>query len=337
MTRPAVSVLTTTWNRAPLLRRPYESLRRQTAGGFEWIVVDDGSTDETPALLARWQAEADFPITYYRYANNRGRNAALNAARTLVSGDYLLILDSDDALLDGAMDTIHRWIAETGIAEDPGVAGLAFRCVDEFDNPVGRPFDRGTARFDNRAAQYREGITFEVARLLKTGLFRQFSFPELDGREHAPEVIFWNRLSDCHETIWIEAPVRRYFRYDGQARMSDKAPRKVVHWPRGNYLWALDVLNGNIGWLSHDRKAFLKAGRRVVRFGLHIGRPLHRQFGDLANPRARSLWAAGILGGFAGYVRDLLRGRRAPKADTDISAWGPAAPPENPELRPPPR
>ena len=77
MAKPAISVLTPTYNRAHVLHRVYESLRRQAARDFEWVVVDDGSTDETPALLARWQAEADFPVTWCRYGNNRGRNAAV--------------------------------------------------------------------------------------------------------------------------------------------------------------------------------------------------------------------------------------------------------------------
>ena len=67
MTGPAVSVLTPTYNRASVLHRVYDSLNRQKIRNFEWVVVDDGSTDDTPALLARWQAEADFPITWLRY------------------------------------------------------------------------------------------------------------------------------------------------------------------------------------------------------------------------------------------------------------------------------
>ena len=63
MMKTAVSVLTPTYNRAYVLHRVYESLNRQKVRDFNWVVVDDGSTDDTPALLARWQAEADFPIT----------------------------------------------------------------------------------------------------------------------------------------------------------------------------------------------------------------------------------------------------------------------------------
>lgn len=70
MIKPAVSVLTPTYNRAHVLHRAFDSLNRQKTRDFEWVVVDDGSTDDTPALLAGWQEEADFPITWYRYSKN---------------------------------------------------------------------------------------------------------------------------------------------------------------------------------------------------------------------------------------------------------------------------
>ena len=341
MERRAVSVLTPTYNRAHVLRRVHDSLQRQSVRDFEWVVVDDGSTDDTPALMARWRAEADFPVTFYRYANNRGQTAALNSGRALVSGHYAFRLDSDDALLDGAMETIAHWRAATGADAKPDVCGLAFRCVDEAGQLVGRA--RGGERLPetvvqatNREARYRYGMAFDFVRVMKTGRFREQAFDELTNCENAPPSIYWNRFSDRCETVFVDRPIRRYYRNDGEMRLSDKASGKTVKWPRGNYLRALAILNEDIDWLRHNPKVFLNAARKIARLGLHVGRPLRSQFGDLANGRARLLWAAGMPGGLAGYARDRLRGRRAPKADPDISAWGPAAPPENPELHPPP-
>ena len=113
MKRPAISILTPTFNRAHVLHRVYDNLKGQKTCDFECVVADDGSTDDTPALLERWQEEADFPIGWYRYENNRGRNAAVNSGATLVSGDYTLILDSDDELLDDALETFAYWREHT--------------------------------------------------------------------------------------------------------------------------------------------------------------------------------------------------------------------------------
>ncbi|MCY3828891.1 MAG: glycosyltransferase family A protein [Rhodospirillaceae bacterium] len=336
----SVSVLTVTYNRAHVLHRVYESLNRQKTRDFEWVVVDDGSTDDTPALLARWQAEADFSITWFRYSNNRGKPAAINAGRTIVSGDYTLMLDSDDALIDDAMETIAAWRTKTNIDTIPDAGILAFRCLDELGNTVGR-LKNGNSHFDQspiimhgRKARYELGINFECALVYKTKVFFETSALELDNLEHVPARV-WEPILECYEVIYIDFPIRIYYRHDGVARLSDSLSKRVK-WPRGRYLRALFVLNHENAYFLKDPKAFLNAARKVTRLGLHLGRSPRRQFRDLANGRARLLWLAGMPGGCFGYLRDRLRGRTAPKADRNIAAWGPAAPPEKPELHPPP-
>ena len=80
--RHVFTVFTATFNRARVLHRVYDSLRAQTFRDLEWLVVDDGSSDGTGALVAAWRAEADFPIRY-RYL----RAAGVGAAQSLLGGD----------------------------------------------------------------------------------------------------------------------------------------------------------------------------------------------------------------------------------------------------------
>ncbi len=345
MTGPAVSVLTATYNRAHVLHRPYESLKRQTVRGFEWVVVDDGSSDETPELLHRWQIEADFPITWYRYDRNRGVSAAVNSGLKLVRGEYVCNLDSDDSLLDDAMETIAHFRERTGIDANPSVYQMAFRCVDQSGMLVGRlgedarkSLQNETVRSSFRNAYYRLGMSFDFITVSKIPITRTREFIELTNSEHCPESVTLKRFSDRYETIYVNRPVLRYFTNDGEDHLSARARSSVMiaKQPRGNYLRALGVLNGDIAHFFDKPKPFFAAARRVTRLGLHLGRSPWRQFRDLTNGGARLLWMAGMPRGFVGYVRDRLRGRRAPEADPDISAWGPAAPPENPVLHPPP-
>ncbi len=263
VTGPAISVLTPTYNRAHVLHRAYESLRRQTERDFEWVVVDDGSIDDTAALLSRWQAEADFPITWYRYSNNRGRNTAVNIGKGLVSGDYTLILDSDDALLDDAMETVTCWRRRTGIDEIGTAYALMFRCVDDCGNIVGRlagdgaiNFPKEVLKISTKEARYRFGISFELITVSKTKVRQEYEFIELTNSEHCPEVVTHNRISNVYDSIYIDRPIRRYFQGDREARLSDR-PASGIKWPRGNYLRALSVLNDDINYLRHSPKVFL--------------------------------------------------------------------------------
>lgn len=341
MIEPAISVLTPTYNRAHVLHRVYDSLNRQKVRDFEWVVVDDGSTDDTPMVLARWQTEANFPITWCRYSNNRGKQAALNLGRTLVSGEYTLVLDSDDAFVDDAMETIAAWRNKTNVDSKNGICGLAFRCVDKSGNIVGtlrngkQNFPEESMTISTRAARYGLGINFDYTIVYKTKIFPEMDYGELDGSENLPPSIGVNRVSDSYDVIYIDRAIRVFYRQDGVARLSDK-PARQVKWPRGNYLRVLAILNEDIDWFWQRPKIFLSAARKVTRLGLHIGRPLSYRFRDLNNKRARWLWVVSIPGGLFGYVRDRLNGRIAPKALSDISAWGPASPPENPMLHLPP-
>ncbi len=252
MTKPAISVLTPAYNRVHTLHRAYESLSRQTVRDFEWVVVDDGSTDDTATLLSRWQAEADFPISWYRYSNNRGRNAAVNTGKSLVSGDYTLILDSDDALLDNAVETISYWREKTGLDATESAYALMFRCVDDNGNIVGKlgknrteNLPRNVLRLSGRETRYCMKITFDFASIAKTKVRQAYEFVELTKSEHCLEGVTHNDISSVYDSIYIDRPIKRIFK-DSGARLSDGSA-STLKWPRGNYLRALAILNEDIG------------------------------------------------------------------------------------------
>lgn len=341
LTKAAVSVLTPTYNRAHVLHRVYDSLKRQKTRDFEWVVIDDGSTDKTPDLLTQWQSEADFPITWLRYENNRGQIPAINEGRKLVSGIFAMKLDSDDALTENAMEAIAAWRIKTEIDDLRNVCGMAFRCVDEFGNIVGKLRGGGTnfpqevILLNFRDARYRKGIDFDIAVVYKTEFYAKMGYGELDNSENLPPSIGVRRTPDCQKIFFVDHPIRIYYRHDGTARLSDNMSRQVK-WPRGRYVKALSILNEDIDYFWESPKVFLNAARKVTRLGLHIGRSPVVQFRDLASSRARLLWVAGILGGYAGYIRDRFGGRSAQKASIDMSMWGPAALPENPLVHSPP-
>ena len=104
-----LTVFTPTFNRAHTLPRAYASLQRQTSRDFAWLVIDDGSTDGTGALIALWKTSADFRIDYV-YQENRGKHAAHNRAVAYAASALLMIMDSDDELLpDAVLRITEEW------------------------------------------------------------------------------------------------------------------------------------------------------------------------------------------------------------------------------------
>lgn len=104
MANPAVTIFTPTYNRAHVLTRAYKSLLAQTCYDFEWLILDDGSTDDTSNLAAQWQQSAPFPIRYIRFPH-RGKPRTMKAGFPLCRGTYLYELDSDDEMTPNAVET----------------------------------------------------------------------------------------------------------------------------------------------------------------------------------------------------------------------------------------
>ncbi|MCI7302723.1 MAG: glycosyltransferase family 2 protein [Clostridia bacterium] len=108
-----ISVFTPTYNRAYILPALYQSLQRQTCRNFEWIIVDDGSTDNTSELIASWQKDHNDFTIIYRKQQNGGKHTAINYGVALASYKWFFIVDSDDYLRDDAIERI--WVSRCGI------------------------------------------------------------------------------------------------------------------------------------------------------------------------------------------------------------------------------
>ena len=118
-----ITVLTPTYNRSHTLSRLYESLCNQESKNFEWVVVDDGSTDNTQDLLFDLAKSASFAIQVISQPNS-GKHVAVNTGVSVATGDWNFIVYSDDALTPDAIGTIE--VALNNFSSD-NLVGLCFR------------------------------------------------------------------------------------------------------------------------------------------------------------------------------------------------------------------
>lgn len=102
---PTLTIITPTYNRAHTLSACFNALARQTCRDYQWIIVDDGSTDGTEELIESFAADGGVPFDYIRKRNG-GKHTALNAAHRYIKGKYVTVLDSDDVLAPNAVETI---------------------------------------------------------------------------------------------------------------------------------------------------------------------------------------------------------------------------------------
>lgn len=118
-----LTIFTPTYNRAYTLHLCYESLIRQTCSDFEWLIIDDGSVDNTKELVESWISENKIPIRYF-YKPNGGMHTAHNAAYRLMETELNVCIDSDDYMTDDAVELIVNKWKRDGSSKYAGIVGL---------------------------------------------------------------------------------------------------------------------------------------------------------------------------------------------------------------------
>lgn len=119
-----LTIHTSTFNRAFILTKAYESLKSQTCKDFEWIISDDGSTDNTAELVNSWLSQDNGFSIIYNKLDHVGLPRANNSGIAKANTDWFMILDSDDYLLPETVEKVLRWLKE--IENDQSFAGIGF-------------------------------------------------------------------------------------------------------------------------------------------------------------------------------------------------------------------
>lgn len=178
----SITVFTPTFNRAYCLHRLYQSLCGQTAGDFLWLVIDDGSTDNTKELIASWQKEGLIEIRYH-YKQNGGMHTGHNAAYELIDTAYNVCIDSDDYMPLNAIEIIKRNISGLG-SEYAGLVGLD---IDPDGAVIGTPFPEGMDKIRLQDAYLKHKVRGDKKLVYKTDIIRKYPrYPEFEGEKFVP-------------------------------------------------------------------------------------------------------------------------------------------------------
>jgi glycosyltransferase involved in cell wall biosynthesis len=195
------SIVTPTYNRAHLLEQVYSSLKAQTLHDFEWMVVDDGSTDNTRSVVDDLAAKATFSVSYI-HQPNCGKHVAVNAGIRVACGYFIGILDSDDKYAPNALQSCWQHWQQIPEAERSRFVGLTGLCVAEDGRIIGDRYPTDPFDSDPIECCTRIKIKGDKKGFLRTDVLRQFPFPEDLGR-FVPEGIVWNRIARQFKTRYL--------------------------------------------------------------------------------------------------------------------------------------
>ncbi len=238
-----ITVFTPTYNRAGTIERLYHSLQKQSFKDFEWLVIDDGSTDNTRELFERkWCSEKnDFPIRYF-YSTNKGKMKEMNVAMDLAEGDLFFTVDSDDWLVENALKLINEWDKEIPHNGDfCGFAGRSGLSINESPaSLIPEPY-YDTTLFARYSGYGEYHIYADRAWVFYTEIYRKYKFPEYENENFITEAVSWNRMAnDGLKVRCFNEIVYQYeFQEDG---LTNNMSKTLIKNPRGYGLWLAEMM-----------------------------------------------------------------------------------------------
>lgn len=165
-----LTVFTPTFNRAHTLPRTYQSLCHQTCGDFEWLVIDDGSTDGTRELVDRWIKDAQIPVRYI-HKENGGLYTGYNTAYANIDTELCVCIDSDDFMPDNAVELIVNHWRKYGSEKYAGITGLDFTLDGK---PIGGYFPDGLEECHLINFVLKKTHSGDTKQVTRTALMKEF-------------------------------------------------------------------------------------------------------------------------------------------------------------------
>lgn len=228
-----ITVFTPTYNRKDLIDRLYQSLLQQTQKNFEWLVVDDGSSDDTENFFVKLSSmEHPFPIRYIKQ-NNGGKHRAINNGVNNALGKLFFIVDSDDYLTENAIEKINQWI--TTLDNSHKWAGISGLKGFSKNSVVGQHSDFSYIDAKNNERR-KYNLLGDKAEVYFTDVLKQHPFPEIPGENFISEEIVWNAIArDGYYLRWFNEIIYICdYLEGGLTKDNDKDKSN----PQGRLLWA---------------------------------------------------------------------------------------------------
>lgn len=295
---PQFTVFTPSFNRAATLLRLYESLKVQTLRGFEWILIDDGSTDNTRQLVESWAEEADFPIRYV-WQDNASKAAAWNRALELARGKFFVCLDSDDRCVPESLASFKEHWESIPAEEQHRFSGITALALDQDGEPYGPDLPTSPLDGSHLAVTYRLKRKYDSWQCYRTEVIKAFPFELIPGyRNYLPETTVINRVA----RFYIQRHVNQRLLVVHTAELQDAyghqscgltAKAGLKHAP-GLRAANLSLLNHQMRWLPYAMIEFYKVAANYIRFSWMQGISGQMQIREIDSMCARALWLAAL-------------------------------------------
>lgn len=223
-----LAIITPTYNRGELLKNAFNSLKKQTSKDFVWYVIDDGSKDHTEEVIEQLKQQADFEIVFKKKENG-GKHSALNVAFDLVKEELILILDSDDELIENAVETVVYDYKE--IKDNKSICGLGYLKCNTKSCIIGMQYTQDGV-VDSFTNQRINNNTYgDKCEVFKSEILKQYKFPEFYGENFVSESTIWCKISLDYKMKFYNKAI--YICEYLEGGLSDNVHKRLFNNPKG--------------------------------------------------------------------------------------------------------
>ncbi len=227
-----LTICTPTFNRAYILPKLYDSLNNQSCSSFEWLIIDDGSSDNTEEIVSLWlKKENNFPIRYYKKQNG-GKCSAINYGLDLSQGELFLVIDSDDTVTHNAVEIVIN--LEKTINNKEQFCGVAFNLGLTKDNTPNKTFN-DEYKDGSLLERYTE-FDGERAFAFYTEVHKKYKYPVFENEKFMTEAVVWNRIANDGYKMRFSNDIICIYEYrdDGLTKAGNSI---FINNPHGYGLW----------------------------------------------------------------------------------------------------
>lgn len=195
-----ITIFTPTYNRGYILEECYKSLCNQTNKEFIWLIVDDGSKDNTNKLVNKWQCEKKINIEYI-YKKNGGKYTAVNVGIKDCKTDYFAFLDSDDCYTDSTVEEFYNLIDI--LDKKDNLAGIVARRKNNNNEVIGRKLDINEIleiNFNKLVAKYK--FYGDTCRIYKKSILLKYLYPNI-AEKFIPENVMLSKIDQEYDIIFL--------------------------------------------------------------------------------------------------------------------------------------
>lgn len=263
------TIFTPTFNRKRLLIKVYESLKIQSFKNFEWVIVDDGSTDNTEKLTKCWIKENLIPIRYFKQTN-QGKHVAINLGVKQAKGEFFLIIDSDDYCVYNALEKLVFYWNKIPEEEIERFTGIMSTCMDKNRKIIGDGLPSQIIDTSIINICYKLKITGDKWGFFLTEILKKYPFPIIDNEKFITEALIWNRIALKYKMRFInEKLLVVNYQDDG---LSSSSLKIRVKNPLGTILYYKEFISLPVSFIWKLRNYI-----NYLRFSFHAKKQISKQ------------------------------------------------------------